>query len=221
MATVSPPKDTTNPLNNKTTFQTNVHLVTPSRSEILELKTTEAGIAFVSTSDGQMDLWVDFSDIVGVKLVKIFETKGHTELQYTALCVISYPVYTGIFRGKYRSRTETIIKTPVSSEISHKTDEKETIMGWKESIENIYHKYLLESFQYFDVDSKVEVLEAFKDRKLLVVMNPVSGQGNCPRIYTEEVNAIFYFRAIICVNCFIIGGMYRSLGLQIPVFVCV
>ena len=187
MATGAPPKDTVSFLNNRTTFQTDVNLVTPSRNEIIELKTSESGIAFVSSGNEQIVLWVNFSDIVGVKPVKIYETNGFIVLQYSALCIISYPVYTGIFRGKYRSRTETIVKTPVSNEVSSSTDEKEIIMGWKESIENTYHKYLLKSYQYFDVDSSVEVLEAFKDRKLLVVINPVSGQGNCSKIYKEEV----------------------------------
>ena len=187
MATVSPSEDTVSTVSSRVAFHTDVNLVTPSRNEILVLKTCESGIAFESTGNQQMVLWISFSDIVGVKTVKIYETKGFIELQYTALCIISYPVYTGIFRGKYRSRTETIVKTPVSSEVSDKTDEKEIIISWKESILNIFHKYLLENYQYFDVDSSVEVVEPFKDRSLLVVMNPVSGQGTCPRVYKEEV----------------------------------
>ncbi|KAI6647196.1 hypothetical protein LOD99_12193 [Oopsacas minuta] len=168
-------------------FEIDVQLVYPKFTERIILKANQSsGIAFYSTDNNRIVLWINYSDIVGIKFVKVYETRGFIESNYGAMSIISYPETTSYFRGRYRTRTETIVKTAATIEVSSQTDEKKVIINWTEELLKIYHNYLLKYFQYFDVDSRVEVVDPFKDRKLLVILNPVSGKGTCPKIFKEE-----------------------------------
>lgn len=168
-------------------FETRVRLVSPKHSEPIKMKTTQTGITFQSTTSNAIVLEINFTDLVGIKCVKILET-GLDEFEFGGLSVISYPEAYSYFRGSYRVRTETLVKTVASEEESSYTDEKKILVKWRIELFRRFHSYLLSSLEYFDVDRSVEVVDPLKNRKLLVVLNPVSGKGVCAKIYEEEVS---------------------------------
>ena len=177
-------------------FETTVHLVSPKHSEPIKMKTTQTGITFQSTTSNTVVLGINYFDIVGIKCVKIFET-GLDEFEYGGLSIICYPEAYSYFRGHYRSRTETLVKTSASEEESSYTDEKKILFNWKKELLKRYHSFLFSSLDYFDVDRSVEVVNLLKDRKMLVVLNPVSGKGVCMKIYKEEVSYVIIIFLVV------------------------
>ena len=172
-------------------FEAKVHLVSPKYSEPIKMKTTQTGITFQSTTSNTIVLELTYIDIVGMKCVKIFET-GLNEYEYGGVSIISYPEAYTYFRGRHRVRTETLVKTAVSEEESSYTDEKKILFKWKKELLKRFHSYLLDSLEYYDVDRSVEVVDPLMGRKLLVILNPVSGKGICTKIYKEEVSVCAY-----------------------------
>ena len=172
-------------------FETNVRSINPERNEVLCLNATQSAL-FLRTHSGVLISENRFSDLIGVKCISIRDTKENAHCEFLALSIISYPIYTGFFRGKYRYRTEIILKTEQTNELSHERDETELIYGWKKRIQDLYYAHNLSSYQYYDVEGDVEVVDPFRNRRILVVMNPVSGTGACHKIHKEQASLCSY-----------------------------